>query len=245
MAIITCGANDPRTYNKEAVKLLQPDIRRISLLLPCLSLIPEEDWAQAEIRKVTPATPHFIREGHILQHAMFILQGTVRIYKITPQGREITLYRVQNGQSCVLMMASILGETPYEASASVEADTEVLLIPIHLFRTWIDLYLPLKQHVFQQIIERITSVTQLVENIAFQSIPYRIAEFLLKQMDNNNHATLQITHEQLAVELGTAREVISRSLKELALKNIIAARRGCIQIVDRNLLLELIHNSSM
>ncbi|MNL23653.1 DNA-binding transcriptional dual regulator Crp [compost metagenome] len=108
-----------------------------------------------------------------------------------------------------------------------------------------DLYLPLKQHIFQQIIERITSVTQLVENIAFQSIPYRIAEFLLKQMDTDNQMTLQITHEQLAVELGTAREVISRSLKDLARNNIIAARRGCIQVLDRNLLLELIHNGSM
>ncbi|MNN53445.1 cAMP receptor protein [compost metagenome] len=159
---------------------------------------------------------------------MFILQGTVRIYKITPQGREITLYRVQNGQTCVLMMASILGETPYEASASIEVDTEVLLIPIPLFRKWMDLYLPLKQHVFQQIIERITSVTQLVENIAFQSIPYRIAEFLLKRMDTDNHMTLHITHEQLAIELGTAREVISRSLKDLARKKIIVTRRGCI-----------------
>ncbi|MNX08835.1 cAMP-activated global transcriptional regulator CRP [compost metagenome] len=225
--------------------MLRADIKRISLLLPSLSLIPEEDWAEAEIRTVNPATPHFIREGRVLQHAMFILQGTVRIYKITPQGREITLYRVQNGQTCVLMMASILGETPYEASASIEVDTEVLLIPIPLFRKWMDLYMPLKQHIFQQIIERITSVTQLVENIAFQSIPYRIAEFLLKQMDTDNHATLQITHEQLAIELGTAREVISRSLKDLARKKIIVTRRGCIQIMDRNLLLELIHNGSL
>lgn len=221
--------------------MLQADMKRISSLLPCLSLIPEKDWAEAEIRTVTRATPHFIREGHVLQHAMFILQGTVRIYKITPQGREVTLYRVQNGQSCVLMMASILGETPYEASVSIEVDTEVLLIPIPLFRKWMDLYLPLKQHIFQQIIERITSVTQLVESIAFQSIPYRIAEFLLKQMDTDKQMTLQITHEQLAVELGTAREVISRSLKDLARNHIIAARRGCIQVLDRNLLLELIH----
>ncbi|MNR19161.1 Bacterial regulatory protein, crp family [compost metagenome] len=64
-------------------------------------------------------------------------------------------------------------------------------------------------------------------------------------MDTDNHATLQITHEQLAIELGTAREVISRSLKDLARKKIIVTRRGCIQIMDRNLLLELIHNGSL
>ncbi|USB33528.1 Crp/Fnr family transcriptional regulator [Paenibacillus sp. YPG26] len=222
--------------------MLQSDIKRVSLALPSLSLVPEQDWAEAEIRTVTPDTPHFIREGHILQHAMFILQGAVRIYKVTPQGKEITLYRVRNGESCVLMLASILGETPYEASVSIEADTEVLLIPIHLFRTWMDLYLPLKQYVFKQMIQRITSVTQLVENIAFQSIPYRIAEFLLKQIDTNNNQIVHITHEQLATELGTAREVISRSLKELVRKKIIAARRGCIQVLDRDQLLGVIHN---
>lgn len=225
--------------------MLPADIKRISHLLPCLSQVPEKDWSQAEIRTVTPATPHFIREGHVLQHAMFILNGTVRIYKITPQGREVTLYRVQDGQSCVLMMASILGETPYEASASIETDTEVLLIPIEQFKKWMDLYLPLKQYVFKQIIERITSVTQLMENIAFQSIPYRIAEFLLKRVDPGGNAALQITHEQFAVELGTAREVVSRCLQDLVRKNIITTRRGYIQVVDRNLLLDLIHEGSL
>lgn len=224
--------------------MLPSDIQRISLILPFLSSIPEKDWLQTEIRTVTSDTPHSIREGHLLQHAMFILKGSVRIYKVSEQGREVTLYRVQDGQSCVLMMASIIGEVAYEASASIEVETEVLLIPVQLFKKWIDTYEPLKQFVFKQIIHRITSVMNLLENIAFRSISYRIADFLISQSTANN-TIIKITHEQLAIELGTAREVISRALKDFANKNILVSRRGYIQIVDRGRLLQFLNDESM
>jgi CRP/FNR family transcriptional regulator len=76
-----------------------------------------------QISLTLPQPPHTPFEGHILQHAMFIISGWIRVFKISPTGREITLYRVQSGQCCVLMMASILGETEYEASVSIEAES--------------------------------------------------------------------------------------------------------------------------
>lgn len=224
--------------------MLPSDIQRFSLILPFLSPIPEKDWSQTEMRTVTPATPHSIREGHLLQHAMFILKGSVRIYKVSEQGREVTLYRVQDGQSCVLMMASILGEVAYEASASIEVETEVLLIPVQLFKQWIDTCQPLKQFVFKQMIQRVTSVMDLLENIAFKPIPYRIADFLINHSTAND-PIIKITHEQLAIELGTAREVISRALKDFTSKNILVSRRGHLQITDRSLLLQLLHDKPM
>jgi CRP/FNR family transcriptional regulator, anaerobic regulatory protein len=215
------------------------DTKRIHHLFPYLTSIPAEDWSKTEIRTITPDTPHDIREGHIFHHAMFILQGTVRIHKISEQGREVTLYRVQDGQCCVLMMASVLGDTAYEASASIEAETEVLLIPIELFKKWMNLHQPLRTFIFQQIIHRITAVTDLLENIAFKPISYRVAEYLLRQSDPN---PISITHEQLAIELGTAREVVSRTLKDFANKNMIVLHRRQIEILDRPLLLQLLEN---
>ncbi|RKN74970.1 Crp/Fnr family transcriptional regulator [Paenibacillus ginsengarvi] len=175
---------------------------------------------------------------------MFVLRGSVRILKVSRQGREVTLYRVQDGQSCVLMMASILGESAYEASASIEAETEIMLIPIPLFKSWLDVYQPLKRYIFQQITQRITSVTELLENIAFKPISYRIADFLIKQSASNG-TVIKITHEQLAIELGTAREVISRALKDFSRKNIVVSGRGQLQIVDRNLLLQAMNDNSL
>ncbi|WP_158630054.1 Crp/Fnr family transcriptional regulator [Cohnella sp. AR92] len=221
--------------------MLPSDIQRIDSSFPFFSPVNEMDLPLIEIVTVTPSTPHSIREGHLLRHAMFVLSGSVRIHKIGKQGKEITLYRVQKGQCCALMMASILGETPYEASASIEMETEILLLPIPLFKRWMDTNPLLKPYIFKQITQRITSVTNLLENVAFQPIPYRIADYLIRQSDENE-AVLKITHEQLAIELGTAREVVSRCLKDFVQKKILLSRRGRLQILDRSLLLETLNS---
>lgn len=218
-------------------------IQRISSLLPFLSTVSLEDWDRAELRTVDPSTVHPIREGHFLQHAIFILKGTVRIYKISEQGREITLYRIENGQSCVLMMASIMGETEYEASVSIETQSELLLIPADVFRAWMDRYKPLRQFIYKQFIDRITAVTNLLENVAFKPIQLRLANFLLEAASETS-STLNITHDQLAVELGTAREVVSRTLKEFQNKGILALSRGKIRILDQ-MTLNKIKNPSL
>ena len=215
------------------------EVQRITDILPFLSTVSQQDWHRAELISIDPSTPHTIREGHILQHAMFIVKGTVRVYKISEQGREITLYRVQSGQSCVLMMASILGETEYEASASIEVESEILIIPAGIFRLWMDNYRPLRQFIYKQFIHRINVVTSLLENIAFKPINYRLAHLLFNNT-NEKTATLMITHDQLAVELGTAREVISRSLKDFQDRGILSLTRGKISLMDRLALEEII-----
>lgn len=218
------------------------DIQRISSLLPFLSAISSEDWDRTELRTVDPSTAHPIREGHFLQHAIFIVKGTVRIYKISEQGREITLYRIENGQSCVLMMASILGETEYEASASIETQSELLLIPADVFRGWMDRHKPLRQFIYKQFIDRITAVTNLLENVAFKPIHLRLAKFLFDSTSETS-STLIITHDQLAVELGTAREVVSRTLKEFQNRGILTLSRGKIRILERMALNKIINSS--
>ncbi|MBO9596241.1 MAG: Crp/Fnr family transcriptional regulator [Cohnella sp.] len=203
--------------------------KRIAELFPCFAAAPNDAWNTSELVAVTPATPHSIREGHVLQHAAFILSGRIRIHRITPEGREVTLYRVHGGECCVLMLASILGETAYEASVDIETDAEVLLVPIPTFSTLMDTIKPIKQYVYKQIMERLTDVTTLLEHIAFRSIPYRIAEYLLSA-----GGTLRMTHEQLAIELGTAREVVSRTLRNFVQEGAISLGRRRIQIVDAN-----------
>ncbi|MBD0384014.1 Crp/Fnr family transcriptional regulator [Paenibacillus sedimenti] len=217
----------------------EQQIKRIHTVFPCFADVPHTDWQLAETVTVDPFTPHSIREGHILEHAMFILSGWIRVYKLSAAGREITLYRVRSGQSCVLMMASILGETEYEASVSIEAETGVLLLPVPLFRTWLNTYTPVRQFFYKQFIDRMTSVTSLLENIAFQSVPYRVAEYLLAA-SSASIPSLRITHEQLAIELGTAREVITRILNEFAGKGAITLNRGKITIMNRGKLIDIL-----
>lgn len=214
--------------------LNESQIHHIHHLFPCFSHVLYENWKSAEVLTIAPTSPHSVREGHILQHAMFIISGSIRVFKISQTGKEITLYRVQSGQCCVLMMASILGETEYEASVSIEAETVVLLLPVLEFRSWMDTIKPIRQYIYKQFIDRMTNVTNLLENVAFVPIPYRIAEFLF--IESAQSEALQITHEQLAVELGTAREVITRNLKDLANKGVIALQRGKITVLNRGIL---------
>jgi cAMP-binding proteins - catabolite gene activator and regulatory subunit of cAMP-dependent protein kinases len=205
----------------------------IITLFPALSCVPRECWRSAQIVTVSPSTPHVVREGRLLEHAMFILDGPIRIYKLGLSGKEVTLYRIGPGESCALMMASLLGQIPYEASAGIETESQVLLIPAPVFRSWMNEYEMLRQWIYRQIMQRITSVTQVIENIAFRSIPSRLADHLLICASSSG-STLYVTHEQLAAELGTAREVISRTLKDFADKGALVLGRKQVTILNRD-----------
>jgi len=217
---------------------------RVRRMFPCFSDIADDSWASSEMIRVTPDTPHAIREGHVLQHAMFMISGSIRVFKLSQSGKEITLYRVYGGQCCVLMMASILGETEYQASVSIEAESEVLMIPVPMFRRWMERSKPVRQFVYGQFVERMTSVTELLENVAFQSVPYRVAEFLLSESSLVETSSIRITHEQLAIELGTAREVITRVLRDFVKQGAVQVQRGRITMTDREIL-ELILKQEM
>ncbi|MFD0676957.1 MULTISPECIES: Crp/Fnr family transcriptional regulator [unclassified Paenibacillus] len=218
-------------------------IQQIIHLFPFFSSLSEHDWQASDIVTVDSSTKHSIIEGHLLQHALFILQGSVRIYKMNPMGREVTLYRIQGGECCSLMMCSILGETEYEASADVEATTDILIMPVSLFKHWLDQpqHKPLKQFIFKQITRKVINVTQLLDDIAFKSIHHRLAAFLIhRSSDGSKHLTL--THEQLSSELGTAREVVSRTLKDFERRGALRLGRGRIELINLPLLEQILFN---
>ncbi|WP_259676099.1 Crp/Fnr family transcriptional regulator [Brevibacillus centrosporus] len=206
---------------------------------PCFSALSPTDWSLAETVRVSPSTLHPITTGHYLTHAIFILSGCIRIYKIGSSGREVTLYRVRSGECCVLMMASILGEMEYEASVEIETDTEVLLFPVESFREWMNDYKPVRQYVYRQFMDRFTHVSSLLEQIAFGSVRERIATYLILRQNELRTASewIETTHEQMAIELGTAREVVSRLLRDFVHDGAIIVQRGRIAVTDSNKLL--------
>ncbi|CAG7641865.1 hypothetical protein PAESOLCIP111_04278 [Paenibacillus solanacearum] len=209
-------------------------IHAVIRLFPCFAELSATDWASAETMKLTSSSLHPIAEGHRLNHAPFILSGCVRIFKLNASGREVTLYRVRGGECCVLMMASILGETEYEASVHIESEAEVLLFPVDAFRRWMHSYQPVSRYIYKQFTSRFISVTSLLEQIAFGSMQERVAAYLIQrhQETASSSAGIEMTHEQIAVELGTAREVVSRMLKNLAGEGAIRLQRGKIIVTD-------------
>lgn len=214
---------------------MQPNkIALIQKAFPAFLCIPSEEWVSSgsQIIKVSPQP--IIGEGHFFEHATFILKGCVRVYKVSPQGKELTLYRIRSGETCVIMLVSILGNTGYEAFAETEEESEFVVIPVPVFKRWLDNYKEVNQFIYRLILKRIVSVSELVEDMTFQPMNHRVAHLLLRKTSSNINVPLYVTHESLAMELGTAREVVSRMLKRFEKLGYIQLGRGKIHIVNRH-----------
>lgn len=145
-------------------------ISRVRQTFPCFEGISDQQWGLSGARLISlPARSAVITEGHLFEHASFVLRGCVRIFKISPTGKELTLYRVRKGEFCVIMMASILGETGYEATADIEEDTELLVLPVGLFRKWMHDDKQLNQFIYRVFIKRMVSVTARIPELMKRS----------------------------------------------------------------------------
>ncbi|QRG66560.1 Crp/Fnr family transcriptional regulator [Brevibacillus choshinensis] len=209
-------------------------ILQVRHAFPFFEEVPDQQWEQSGVQLINlSAQPAVIGEGHLFEHASFVLRGCVRIYKISSAGKELTLYRVRKGEFCVIMIASILGETGYEAIAEIEEETELLVLPVRLFREWMQDYKGLSSFIYRMFIKRMVSVAGLAEDMAFQSMDHRVAQWLLKKAKDHADAPLYVTHDSISKDLGTAREVISKVLKGFERRGWIRMARGKVYISQR------------
>jgi len=166
-------------------------------------------------------------EGDSCSAIAFILSGEIRVYKTGATGREITLYEIGKGDTCILNASCILSDMSYPANAvSVEAG-EMLLFPAADFRRLIEKYEDVRNFVFNLLTRRLTSVMTLVEEVAFGRMDERLINYLRERAVA---AQLDTTHQDIANDLGTSREVISRLLKDFEREGRIVLSRSLIQL---------------
>ena len=168
--------------------------------------------------------------GNPAENLLLLVKGTVRVQQLSEAGREIVLYRVHAGESCVLTTACLLAFEDYSAEGIAETDVEAILIPRDDFDELMSISKEFRAFVFEAYSKRITDLFLVIEEIAFKRMDIRVAQKLLELSGGDN--TLHLTHQQLAVELGTAREVISRQLKEFERRNWLTLSRGVIELRD-------------
>lgn len=161
---------------------------------------------------------------------LLLLTGTVRVQQMSETGREIVLYRVSAGESCALTTACLMGYEDYQADGVAETDIEAVAIPRATFDRLIASSAAFRQFVFTAFSMRITNLFKVIEDVAFARIDVRLAARLLDRADSDGHVAL--THQQLASELGSAREVISRQLHEFQRRGWISTARGTIAILQ-------------
>jgi len=176
------------------------------------------------------------RDGDACLGYVFVIQGSLRVQKMDPEGREIVLYRVEDGQTCMLTTSCLLGNRAYPAEGIAEETTELVLLPATRFDELLA-EAAFRRFALGMISDRIADLMTLIEDVAFGRMDVRLARRLL-ELDNGNH-TLLLTHQQLAVELGTAREVISRVLKDLERRGHVKLNRGSITLTDTRALTQL------
>lgn len=160
-----------------------------------------------------------------------LLSGVVRVYQIGESGREITLYRFGNGESCILTANVILSRQAFPAVATVERDAEAVMVPADAFRDWVRRYDVWRDFTFALLSQRLASLIATVDEVVFRRLDVRVAQFLLQQ--GRSAGPISITHQQIAAELGSSREVISRLLESLESEGLIHRARGVIEVLDR------------
>ncbi|GAA5177989.1 Crp/Fnr family transcriptional regulator [Niveibacterium umoris] len=156
----------------------------------------------------------------------FVLDGAIRVIKRSPQGRELPLYRVLAGETCIVSTGCLLGHTDYNASGVAERDTTLLLLPQADF----DALLaepPFRAFIFALFSERIGELMALIEEVAFRRLDARLAAHLL-----GRGRQIHTTHQQLADELGSVREIVSRLLKGFADEGLVRLAREQVEILD-------------
>ncbi|NOZ74301.1 MAG: Crp/Fnr family transcriptional regulator [FCB group bacterium] len=196
-----------------------------------------EMMAVGQLHSFTPGQIIFT-EGDECTALALVVEGEIRVYKQGESGREITLYRLESGESCILTASCILNEESFPALAVVEKPSTALIIPANYIRAWMSRYPAWQDFVFRLISRRLGNIISVVEEVTFRRMDQRLAEYLGQNFTQKGSA-LSMTHQDIADELGTAREVISRLLKEFEQSRIVELQRGLIRLIDRKRLTRL------
>jgi CRP/FNR family transcriptional regulator len=167
--------------------------------------------------------------GELCQGMPLLVEGSVKVVKYAASGRELMLYRVRPGGSCILSTSCLLGRANYNADGYAETPLKLLVMPAPLFNRQLAESAAFRDFVFHLFAERIAELMQLVEEVAFARLDVRLAKLLA----GREQGLLEVTHQQLADELGSVREIVSRLLKGFAAQGLIALGREQITIVDR------------
>ena len=198
-------------------------------LYPALASLSESTLAaalaKAEVVSLAAGTPLF-GEGSVCRQFPLVLAGSIRVAKVG-EGRELHLYRVTPGESCVLTSSCLVGRRDYPATGVVESDVRLVVLPKTVFDELVASHPPFRQYVFGLFAERLTDLMALVEAVAFHKLDRRVAAALL-----GHGRVVDMTHQQLADSVGSVREIVTRVLRSFVDQGFVKLGRGSIEVLD-------------
>lgn len=182
---------------------------------------------ELEVVEIQPGTV-VLKEYEYIKVIPLVLEGSIKLRKMDQSGREIIFYHIEPGESCILSINSCLSNKESQAEAIIEKKTRIIIAGADKIRVWMDSYPSWRKFVVRLHYERMADLMTLVDLVLFKSVDTRLIQHLKEHAVNN---VLETTHQQLAGELGTAREVISRLLKQMEKENLVQLGRGKIKII--------------
>lgn len=216
--------------------------QQVAAHYPVFRALPDAAWKQVVQHAQHIAVPQgsvIFEDGSPCGAFPLVLSGSVRVIKVGKNGRELLLYRVEPGEICMLTSSCMLGKTHYSARGVSESDLSVATLPAMLFDLLISHHGPFRAFVFNFFSRRLCELMQLVEEVTFLKLDQRLAALLLAK-----GSEIHSTHQMLADELGSVREIISRLLKGFEAQGAIALSRVHIRVKDRDALSRIAHGNN-
>lgn len=186
-----------------------------------------DELGDLEIIEIKQGTV-ILKEREYIKVIPLVLEGSIKLRKLDLTGREIIFYHIEPGESCILSINSCLSNKESQAEAIIEKNTRLIAVEADRVRSWMDRYSSWRRFVVNLHYERMAELMTLVDRLLFKSVDIRLIQYLKDRSESNE---IVITHQQLAGELGTAREVISRLLKQMEKEGLISMERGKIKII--------------
>jgi CRP/FNR family transcriptional regulator len=212
--------------------MLTTELRaRLLQLYPSLAALPVaelDNFLTGAMVLALPTGTVVFDENQPCQGFPMLLSGSIRVIKASPNGRELQLYRVMPGESCILTSSCLLGHTSYQARGIVEHALEMVLLPALSFHSLLAKNDAFRSYVFHLFSDRLTDLMQLVSAVAFQKLDQRLAALLVSKP-----SPLHTTHQAMADELGSAREIVSRILKGFSEQGWVKLAREEIEVLDK------------
>jgi len=214
-------------------------------------LFPAGEWPQVKLADLLSRV-HFreleagatiLREGQVCASVPFVTEGSIRVFKAAESGREITLYRIEKGQSCILSVGCGSSLKTFPASVVVEKPTSAAFISTEIIRRLFSESGAFRDFVLDQYSRRMADVMELVEEVAFRRVDQRLVQWLLEHSSSEHGSSekgsvssqgaglVSATHQELADHVGTSREVVSRILKDWEERGALELSRGSIKLL--------------
>lgn len=187
---------------------------------------------------------HFEKEQSVYNNSgcsgLYIVRnGKLRLYMLSEDGKEITLYRLSPGDICMLSASCVLQSITFDVYVEAEMPSECYMINGFAFGTVSERVLEVKNYALETAVQRFSDVMWIMQQIVFMRQDQRLAIFLLDECTTNNSDTILMTHEQIARHLGTAREVVTRMLKHFSSDGVVEVTRKGINIIDKKKLRDI------